>query len=111
MNTLRELPAWMIEKLAKIAAVTDIWQLEQEELIILAAIFRTLPETAQMLSEAFCAKVSAGKPRELEPLERAAIAIEAYDWRNVAHFYIDASVSEKGQAKVEVLASLLRNGG
>jgi hypothetical protein len=101
----------MIEKLAKIAAVTDIWQLEQEELIILAAIFRTLPETAQMLSEAFCAKVRAGKPRELEPLERAAIAIEAYDWSNVAHFYIDASVSEKGQAKVEVLASLLRNGG
>ncbi|HOE98382.1 MAG: hypothetical protein KBB90_01410 [Spirochaetia bacterium] len=103
-----KLPEWIIEKLAKIAARTDIWQLEQEEIAILAAEIRNFPESAKILSADFRQKVQAEKPRELEPIERAAIIIIAWDWRDVADIYRNCSLMEKVTARLDALAFVLR---
>ena len=104
-----KLPEWIIEKLAKIAARTDIWQLEQEEIAILAAEIRNFPESAKILSADFRQKVQAEKPRELEPIERAAIIIIAWCWRrNVTDIYRNCSLMEKVTARLDALAFVLR---
>ena len=67
-----------------------------------------LPETAQCSLKP-CAKVRREATR-IRTTERAAIAIEAYDWVIVAHFVFRWSVSENGKRRCK-LVSLLRNGG
>jgi hypothetical protein len=111
MNFTQQLPAWMSEKLGKIAAKTDLWQFEQEAIIILAAEISNYPEIAKILPDAFRAKVQEQKPRELEPIERAALAIARWNWLNVVDCFTEATPEAKIAAKLDALAFALREGG
>ncbi len=111
MNTTLDLPEWMIEKLSKIAAMMDVWNLEQEFVSILAAEIRNYTELAKILPNDFCTKVLAQKPRELEPIERAAIIITAYDWQSVCDVWAPSTTEEKIAAQFGALAFALRQGG
>ncbi|SLM18281.1 hypothetical protein SPIRO4BDMA_40853 [uncultured spirochete] len=111
MNIIPQLPDWMTEKLGKIAATTDIWALEQESITILASEIRTFPELAEIFPKTFRTKVQHGKPRELEPLERASIIIAAYDWQAVLDLWKGSTIEEKVAAKFGALAFALRQGG
>lgn len=104
-------PDWMTEKLAKIAAKTDIWTFEQEAAVILGSEIRCFPKHAQVLPDAFRQKALTGKPRELEPLERAAVIVAAYDWRSVCDLWDGAPLEEKVAAQFDALVFALRQGG
>lgn len=112
MNTTLQLPNWIKEKLAKIAVKsTDIWLTEQHAIYILAAEIRKFPEFASILPPSFCKKVQEQKPRELEPIERAALIIAAYDWQAIADCSITAAFEEITRLKIEAFAFGLREGG
>jgi hypothetical protein len=109
MNAPLELPEWMGEKLAKIAVKIDIWTFES--IAILAPEIRTFPELSKVLPNDFCSKVQAQKPRELEPTERAAIIITAYDWQQICDIWHDTELTEKVAAQFGALAFALAQGG
>lgn len=115
MNAPLELPPWMTEKLAKIAATFDdderFWSSEQEEVSILTAAIRNFPEEAKILPADFRERVARGKPRELPPLERSAIILTAYDWRNVCDVWKGATLEDKIAAQFGALAFALQQGG
>ena len=111
-NDIPGLPAWMTEKLVKIAAtMDDIWGFEQREITILASEIKSFPDEAKILPADFREKVVRGKPRELEPLERAAVIIVAYDWRAICDVWQGAAIEEKILAQFGALAFALRQGG
>jgi hypothetical protein len=105
-----ELPEWAVEKLAKIAATIDIWTFEQESVVILAAEIRNYPELAKALPNDFCNKVQVQKPRELEPIERAAVILVAYDWKAVCDVWQGTDLAEKVAAQLGALAFALAQG-
>ena len=106
-----DLPSWMAEKLASIAARVDVWQLEQEQNAILASMLRCYPKQAEKLPNSFRDKIILQKPRELEPLHRASVIIAAYDWKDVADVFGEATPEEKAAATFDALSFALREGG
>ncbi|HOO02698.1 MAG TPA: hypothetical protein PLE76_08290 [Rectinema sp.] len=106
-----KLPQWMLEKLSRLAAEQDIFQLEQEEIAILAHAIHAYPELAEILPSVFRTKIQNQKPRELEPIERAAIIIEAVDWRVIVDCFDEGTIGGKIHAKFEAIAFALREGG
>ncbi len=116
-NTTKEassvrLPAWLAEKLGRIAVRRDIWQFEQEEVILLAESIRLFPDIAAILPEDFRNRASKGVPRDLTPYERAAIIFVADCWREeVCDIWAGCTLEEKIRARLEALAGLLREGG
>ena len=106
-----KLPSWMLEKLSRLAAEQDIFQLEQEEIAILAHAIHAYPELAEILPSVFRTKIQNQKPRELEPIERAAIIIEAVDWRVIVDCFDEGTIGGKIHAKFEAIAFALREGG
>ncbi len=106
-----KLPSWMLEKLSRLAAEQDIFQLEQEEIAILAHAIHAYPDLAKILPSVFRTKIQNQKPRELDAIERAAIIIEAFDWMLIVDCYAAATTEEKFNAKFEALAFCLKQGG
>jgi len=116
-NTTKEassvrLPAWLAEKLGRIAARRDIWQFEQEEVSFLSESIRLFPDIAAILPEEFRKRAIRGVPRDLTPYERAAIIFVADCWREeVCDLWKGCTLEAKITARLEVLAGLLREGG
>jgi len=107
-----KLPAWLVEKLGRIAVRRDIWQFEQEEAILLAESIRLFPDIAAILPEDFRNRASKGIPRELTPYERAAVLYVADCWREeVCDIWEGCTLEEKIRARLEALMELLREGG
>jgi hypothetical protein len=116
-NTTKEassvrLPAWLAEKLGRIAARRDIWQFEQEEVSFLSESIRLFPDIAAILPDEFRKRAIRGVPRDLTPYERAAIIFVADCWREeVCDLWKGCTLEAKITARLEVLAGLLREGG
>jgi hypothetical protein len=97
------IPLWMRDRLAKISEKTDIAVLEQQELTILAHILHAWPEYERLLPTSFCKKLQ--QHGKLEPLERAAVIITAYDYG-----VKNASTEARIRYRLEILAAVLQGG-
>ncbi len=104
------LPDWLLGKLMYIASKEDFFEFEQSEVIILAAEIRNYPEAAKVLPVTFCKKVQAQKPRELSPIERAAIVAVAWDQRQIIDLFCGLEQKERITRKFAVLAFALSTG-
>lgn len=90
---------------------TDIFELEQQETIILSHAMHAWPGLADILPVSFQKKIRLENPQGLNPKERAAIIVTAFDYQPISNCHVLATAEDKYRARFVALAYALREGG